>query len=274
MKVNFSVLIPVYYKENSLFFDHCMESMYLQTVQPTEIVVIKDGKLTEELDQVIEKWSISFKEKLRIISLPENIGMSLALNEALDSCHEWIARMDSDDIASAERFEKQLKYIEQNPQVDVFSSWIEEYDDEMKNFIAVREVPTSHAAIIKFATLRNPINHMAAMFRKECAIQVGGYPSGFSTSDDYAFWVHMIQKGYTFGNISESLVKARTGKGFLERRMGINYLKYEIAFLKHLKKIGFYSNYYFLINFLARSTARLLPSKMLFLLYKKIRKIR
>lgn len=69
--INFSVLIPVYYKERAEYFKQTLESVINQTVIPSEIVIVKDGKLTEALENVIEEFINNTKIKIKIIPLTE-----------------------------------------------------------------------------------------------------------------------------------------------------------------------------------------------------------
>ena len=112
---NFSVLISVYFKENSSFFEKALSSIWDdQTLQPTEIVVVKDGELTPELDSVLIDYSK--KAPVKVVALSTNVGLGKALAIGLDACsYELVARMDSDDVAVATRFEKQISYLIENP---------------------------------------------------------------------------------------------------------------------------------------------------------------
>jgi glycosyltransferase involved in cell wall biosynthesis len=94
----FSVLLSVYYKENPLYFRISLDSIFNQTVLPTEIVLVKDGPLTSELDTVIEEYKLKYPI-LKILPLIKNVGLGKALNEGLKYCsYELVARMDTDDI--------------------------------------------------------------------------------------------------------------------------------------------------------------------------------
>ena len=100
MKVDFSVLLSVYYKEKPEYFRECMESIYAQTVLPSEIVLVEDGKLTDELYAAISEYEnrISDIDFVRV-PLEQNRGLGLALAEGILHCsNELVARMDTDDI--------------------------------------------------------------------------------------------------------------------------------------------------------------------------------
>ncbi|WP_418846245.1 glycosyltransferase, partial [Phocaeicola sp.] len=131
----FSVLISVYNKENSLSLRQSLTSVFRQKLPPTEVVLLKDGPLTEELDKVIAEYVMRYPE-LKIVSLPVNQGLGKALNEGLKHCsYDLVARMDTDDIAKPDRFEKQIRVFQEHPELDVVGAWIDEFEETTSNII-------------------------------------------------------------------------------------------------------------------------------------------
>ena len=113
---NFTVLMSLYYKEKPEYFHECMESIFKQTIQPEQIVIVKDGPLTKELDLELERWINTDQKRFTIISLEVNQGLGAALAEGIKHCrNELIARMDTDDVAVKKRFEMQLLEFKANP---------------------------------------------------------------------------------------------------------------------------------------------------------------
>ena len=105
----YSVLLSIYYKEKPQYLKEALNSVFKQTVQSQEIVLVKDGPLTDELDEIINNY-VSQYPNLKVISLPQNQGLGKALNEGLKHCrYDIVARMDTDDISKPDRFEKQIK---------------------------------------------------------------------------------------------------------------------------------------------------------------------
>ena len=269
----FSVLMSVYYKENPLFLHSALASIANQTILPNEIILVKDGKLGTELEQIIHEWEKKIGNILRIISLDKNRGLGQALNVGLEHCtYEWIARMDSDDIALPERFEKQFAYLVENSDLDILGSWICEFDNDPAVCSRERRVPASHKHIVTFARYRNPLNHMTVVFRKGAVEEAGGYMpmNGF---EDYFLWMRMLMKGKRFANLSEVLVKARTGQGMIARRQGWQYAKDELALEKAAYHLGFWSSTDVVKNFFIRFIPRLLPVFAVEKLYNLLRKI-
>lgn len=270
--MKFSVLISIYSKEDPLFLEEALVSIEEQTLPANEIVLVKDGPLTSELDSVIVKHSMHSKIPYKVLALERNVGLGEALNEGMKYCsYGWIARMDGDDIAIADRFETQVSYLGRHKEIDVLGSWISEFENNPNNPTGERKPPNDHHSIIQYAKYRNPMNHMTVMFRKSAIEEVYGYlaMNGF---EDYWLWVRMLQQGYIFANIDESLVYARTGDGMLQRRRGWAYIKDEIYFEKKGWELGFFSFYEMLRNIMIRVFVRLLPSSLLKKVYNALRK--
>jgi len=267
--MKFSVLIPVYYKENSKYLLESFNSIIKQTLIPNEIVIVKDGYLTYELDNVIDNFAKNYKKILKIVQLEESMGLGKALSIGLNNCsYETVARMDSDDICHPERFKKQIKFLEDRINVDIVGTWISEFVDNPKEIVSVRKIPLIHEEIYKFAKFRCPMNHMTVMFRKKSVLVVESYQH-FPSFEDYYLWVRMLMNGVKFANIPESLVFARIGNNAIYRRKGIGYLKQEIKFHKRIFDIGFISLAGFLRNVMVRVPTRLLNAYFLRILYRK-----
>lgn len=262
-----SVLMSVYAKESSLYLKDCFDSLLGQSLKASEIILVEDGPITNELRLVIDSYAsvLPFKN----IRLSENLGLANALNEGLKHCaYELVARMDTDDVALPHRFERQVKFMQENPDISVAGAWVEERDNEMAAVGFLKILPESNCAILKFAKRRNPINHPVAIFRKSAVLAVGGYPLVFP--EDYALWSLMLVKGYKFYNAQEVLLYMRTGEAFIERR-GLSFFKGEIGLLKFQRAIGFLSNVEIFLNFMLRAAIRLPPAAIRKYLYKTMR---
>ncbi|MCD6653820.1 MAG: glycosyltransferase [Sulfurovum sp.] len=273
MHMDFSVLVPVYYKENPIFLDQALLSLENQTLKSDEIVLVKDGPLTDELDAVIARHASNASIPYTIVVLEKNAGLGIALAKGVDACrYEWIARMDGDDIATPERFEKQIEFLSEHPAVDVLGAWISEFDDAMSRSTGERKPPLMHEDVVSYAKYRNPINHMTVIFRKSAVKEVGNYMpmNGF---EDYFLWIRLLQKRYQFANINDILVHARTGRDMILRRQGWSYFKNECYFQKNARELGFLSKYEYMRNVLLRAVPRLLPVYVLKKVYNILRKI-
>lgn len=266
----FSVLISVYKKEKTEYLKTALQSIINQTLQPTEIVIVKDGILTQELDDCIKEYEKQYPELIKIIAFKENRGLGLALRDGVIACkYDYIARMDSDDIAKPERFAKQFQYLKQHPETALLGTWITEFSKDENNPDTLTELPCTHQEILKYAKKRNPFRHMTMLLKKEAVIKSGNYRD-FLWFEDYDLWVRMLQKGYIAANIPEYLVNVRADEEMFARRGGCQYLKQDYRFQKNLLNSKFITCKQFIRNIFYRSIVRIMPNKLRIIFYKKV----
>ena len=267
--IQFSVLISVYKKEKSEYLKTALQSIINQSLKPTEIVIVKDGLLTQELDDCIKEYEKQYPELIKMVAFKENRGLGLALRDGIIACkYDYIARMDSDDIAKPERFAKQFQYLKQHPETALLGTWITEFSKDENKPDTLTELPCTHKEILKYAKKRNPFRHMTMLLKKEAVIKAGNYRD-FLWFEDYDLWVRMLQKGYIAANIPEYLVNVRADEEMFARRGGWQYLKQDYRFQKFMLKMGFISVLEFLCNVIIRSIVRLIPNDFRTYIYNK-----
>ncbi len=116
--INFTVLLSVYKNEKPEYLNDAIESILYQTTPPNEVVLVKDGELSNALNAIIEHWFNAYSSIIKVVSLSSNVGLGSALNEGLKHCsYDWVFRMDTDDICTPDRFNKQLSYIDLHPDI-------------------------------------------------------------------------------------------------------------------------------------------------------------
>ena len=268
--MNFSVLIPVYNKVNPVYLKHALDSVWTaQTLKPSEIVIVEDGPINKEIDEVISK----FKQlaPINCLCLPKNVGLGQALNKGLLACrYEYIARMDADDIALPNRFEKQINYLKEHPTCALLGGAIEEFDDLKVNKKFIRKLPSYHSDILKFIEYRNSFNHMTVIFHKDAAMKSGSYRE-LSFAEDYYLWIRMIADGCIVHNLEEILVKVRAGSQMIKRRGGVKYIISEWKLFKIKKKYLKQSSLVGISYLFLRTVTRLVPWKLRSYLYAFVR---
>ena len=269
--MKFSVLLSIYHKEKVEYFDRAMKSIWdEQTVKPNEIVLIEDGKLTDELYKTIEKWKNKLHDALKIIPLEYNRGLGEALNVGLSKCrYALVARMDTDDVALPDRFEKQLQVFK-SYDIDICSSWVSEFELTENNIASYRKLPEKHHQLVTFSKKRNPLNHPAVMYKKAIVQSAGGYKD-LTWFEDYYLWVRVIVNGGKLYNIQEPLVNMRAGYAQLERRGGFKYAMSEVRLQKKFLDLGFINIFEFIRNISIRFTSRVVPKYILKKIYSKLR---
>lgn len=269
-ELRFSVLMSVYYKENPSWFKTALDSVINQTLQPNEIVLIEDGKLTDELYKVIEEYKNQYSNLFKIIPLERNSGLGEALRVGILNCsNELIARMDADDIARNDRFEKQIQFFQEHPNVDLVGSWISEFEDEPDKIISYRQLPIEHQEIYKFGQFRCPVNHMTVMYKKDAVLKAGNYQT-FKNIEDYYLWGRMLKQGAVFATIPECLVNVRAGNSMLKRRANLTYFfNSEFPLHTELYRMGFINLKQYLRNISSKFLLRAIPQWAMAIIYRK-----
>ena len=218
--MRYSVLMSVYKNDNPDFLKTALESIYeKQTRKPDEIVVVFDGKLTTELYAVLDKFKENKENIVFYYPQDTNRGLGEALRIGSEKCTgDYIFRMDSDDISVPERFEKQIAYIECNPDIDVLGTDIAEFDISPENEqMRLRVCPQKHNDIIRMGKRRNPMNHVSVCMKRSALEKCGGYET-LLLLEDYYLWLKMIACNCKLENINEVLVYVRVGNGFESKR--------------------------------------------------------
>lgn len=164
---------------------------------------------------------------LKVIRVEKNKGLGVALRTAVENCsHQFIARMDSDDIAVENRFEMQLKAFISHPELSILGGQIEEFISSLDDVVGKRKVPLADAALKDYMRRRCPFNHMTVMFKKSDVLEVGNYQDWF-WNEDYYLWLRMAINNMRFANLPEMLVHVRVGADMYQRRGGKKYFQSE-----------------------------------------------
>ena len=268
----FSVAMSVYGKDNPEWFDTALHSIINQTIIPNEIILVEDGPIPESIDYIIKKYqNICLEEKIQfvVIKFPNNKGLGIALKEAINSCHnEIIARMDSDDISVSTRFEEQLQYVINHPEIDIVGGNIEEFIGDKTNIVGKRIVPRTNEEIQAYMKRRCPFNHMSVMYRKSSVQNAGGYQDWF-WDEDYFLWIRMWQKKSVFANTGTTLVYVRVDENMYQRRGGKKYYESEKKLQKYMLDNGMISPLLYTSNIAKRYILQvLLPNRVRAFVYQ------
>ncbi len=265
-----SVLMSLYIKEKPEYARMCFESLLNQTVPANEWVIVEDGPLTNEMYNLLKKYELNYPGLIKRVHLEKNQGLGFALKFGILECsNELIARMDTDDIARKDRFEKQLAMFESNPMLDICGSNIDEFENEPEIIVAKRCVPTKHQEIIHYQRKRDAFNHMTVMFKKATVLKSGNYQP-CPLMEDTFLWARMIKNGAICGNIDESLVYARIGQDMFKRRGGWGYFKRYREGKKQVLKTGLISYTDYLLTVIIQFAVALLPKNIRGLIFKKV----
>lgn len=265
--MEFSVLITVYEKEKTYNLRQSLLTSYQQTIRPTEIILVCDGILTQELYDEIEQMKSEIPI-LKVYQLDTNLGSGPASRFGVGKCNtELIARMDSDDYCVETRFEKQIKAFERNPNLIMVGTNILEKNTE---FTALKKVPEMTAEIREYSKFRNPFNNPSSMMKKEYILKVGNYRK-FRYLEDYDLTMRLIHDNPTkdFLNIQEPLVVMQTNDSSYLRRGGLLYVKTELFLQADFYRRGYITKLELCRNIFIRNIVRLMPNSIRKLIYQK-----
>ena len=266
----YTVLMSVYYKEKPEYLSLSIESMLNQTVKPDEFIIVKDGPLTTELDEVINNFVTAYPQTFNIIVNETNLGLGPALAKGIEnSKNELIARMDSDDYVVSTRCERQLEKFREDPKLGMVGSYEAEFVDDIDNVISIHRVPSENDEIERFMHRRCSVLHPTVMYKKSAVLKSGNYQSVL-LYEDYDLFARMVLEYHIKSyNIPEPLYYIRTSEDFFKRRGGIKYAKTVLKFKWGQYRKGYMSLMDFCISGLGQAFVCVLPNSLRKIFYMK-----
>lgn len=238
---NYSILMSVYNREKPEYLQRAIDSMLRQTVLTDDFVIVCDGPLSDDLNQVIDEAIHKFPNLFQIVRLEKNVGIGAAANIGLQYCkNDLIAKMDSDDVASLRRCELQLATFADCPHLTILGGYLAEFENDPSEPFSIREVPLDNENIRSFARRRQPFNNVTVMYRKKAVMQVGGYRK-MDRNEDFDLYIRLLHAGYYARNLSDILTYARTDISSMKRRASWRTLKGCVRSRWNSMRIGYCS---------------------------------
>ncbi len=203
-----SVLMPVYNGER--FLREAIESILSQTYRDFEFLIINDGSNDRSVE-IVESYH---DPRIKLVHNEKNLGLITTLNKGIEIAEgRYIARMDADDISLPRRLEKQVSFMDGNPDVAVCGTWVETFGAQK---ILWRYPLVPEAARCRLLFLP-PVAHPSAIIRKSVLEEKGlRYDTGMRYAEDYDLWVR-ISEGSRISNIGETLLKYRLHENSLSK---------------------------------------------------------
>lgn len=212
-KPQISVIMAVYNGEKHL--KQTIESILNQTFSNFEFLIVDDAS-TDTTPAILQQY-VQKDSRLRIIANPVNLGLTKSLNKAISQARgKYIARMDDDDIALPERFQKQFEFMERNHQV-ALCGCLALVIDEAGREVGRKALALNHKDIKKKLLFNNQFMHSALFFRKvdkvgPCGLSARSdlvlYDESFERAQDYELVLRLAAK-YPVANLLEPLIKWR-----------------------------------------------------------------
>lgn len=192
-----SVLLPVY-NTDERHLRECLESLLNQTYSDFELIVLNDASSDEQVEKTVFSYA---DPRLKYFKNDVNLGISGTRNSLLQkACGEYIAVMDHDDVALPTRFEKQVGFLETNPDVGIVGSWYETFP-----VCKVKRKPADSQSIEQALFWSCPVLHPSVLMRKSLPLY---YEACFSPAEDLALYCRLVGKT-KFANIQEVLLRYR-----------------------------------------------------------------
>lgn len=217
-----AVLLPVYKKDNPLFFELSLNSVLNQSYKDFFVLIGVDGPVVGELASKLNQFELD--NRVKILYFTENRGLACILNDLISEAKsfgcEYYARMDADDISLPNRFEAQISFLMNHEEVDVVGGKIEEIDSDGNKVGKFVDYPHTHDECRKFFRYRDPLAHPAVMFRKTYFKKVSGYRPEYRTNQDTMLWFDGFMNRCVFANLPEVVLEFRVSKDFYGRRNG------------------------------------------------------
>jgi len=185
------------------YLQEAIESILNQTFSDFEFLVIDDAS-TDSTPQILESYH---DLRIRVIRNHENLGLTTSLNKGLALARgEYIARMDADDISLPERFDKQVAFLDNHPEIALIGTAKQVIDQ--RGSILGTYIPPLQPQYRDFLKT-NPITHGSVVVRRKILDAYSGYNELFRKSQDYALWLQMA-KEQKLHNIQDVLYMFRT----------------------------------------------------------------
>lgn len=265
-----AVIMSVYKNDKIEFVTEAVNSILNQEFCDFDLYIFYDGPIACDIDNHL---SLISDNRVILLKCFENKGLACSLNNllrvVLPKGYIYIARMDADDISEPKRFQKQVKYLNQNVSVDCLGTCAIEIDSEGNEYFR-KQMPTSHQECLEFFRKRDCLIHPTVMFRRSYFDKAGLYPEDTYFGEDTMMWAQGFKHGCIFANIPEYLFQFRLDSNFFQRRRGWKHAK---SIFKLRRRVNTMLGFGFKGDFYASlyALAKMMPTKLLDLIYKSFR---
>lgn len=210
-----TVLMSVYNDEK--FVTEAIKSVVQQLTDDMEFLIIDDHS-TDRTSEIINNFQCQYPS-IKIIRNESNQGLGYSLALGVEQAKgKYIIRMDSDDICLPDRFAKQIRFFEENPDIDILGGGAIEIDEDGKQGVT-RVMPLSYEEIVE-SIWACPLIHPTVAFKRDKILQAGNYRHQASRRQDYELWFRCVKKGLKFANMPDVLIYYRfTAKSQEKQRL-------------------------------------------------------
>ncbi len=213
-KGKISIIMGIYNCSKTL--PEAIDSIIAQTYENWELIMCDDAS-TDDTYKIAEEYKNKYPEKIILIRNKENSKLAFSLNHCLKyASGEYVARMDGDDRSVPERFEKQVAFLKEHPEVHLVGTAMQRFNE---NGLHNVDYPPQN---VDRYTLRNkiPFNHATILTYKYVYDELGGYTVAKRTvrGQDSDLWFRFFYKNFVGVNMQEPLYLVREDEGAIRRR--------------------------------------------------------
>lgn len=222
-------VIMATFNEPSKMVGKAIKSILDQTYENIELLVFDDSTNQETIDAIDQ---LTDDSRMQVFRFEKRKGFVPSLNEGLKLAKgKYIARMDGDDYSYLDRIEKEVSYLENNPEITVIGGQMDimNGNDEV---VSHRTYPTDGLKLWFFSCFRSPVGHPTVMFRRTIVDKDYRYNEQLKMSEDIDLWLRLMNDGYKFANISDTVLKYRVQDDFNNKRLLGDQRKYTYSVRK------------------------------------------
>ncbi len=204
-----TVLMTVY--NGQAYLAEAIESVLTQSFRDFEFLIIDDAS-TDGSVALIRSYADA---RIRLLSNPQNLGQNPSLNIGLKEARgEIVVRIDQDDMCLPGRIDKQVRYLDEHPDVAVVGSWAYSIDEHtVKRTVWKWRVRDFGELAGLFLVGRCALLHPAVAYRRAVICEAGGYDQTYAIASDYALWIDVMLRGHRAAVIEEPLSMYRVHGG-------------------------------------------------------------
>ena len=237
MEQKFSVLLNIYAKDKPAWIKQALDSVLSNTIPPTEIVIMVDGPVSEDMQAVMDEAAKN--ETVCVLSHPVPMLRAAALAFAIKQCqYDLIAIQGADSISLPSRFEKQLAYFAEHPETAVLGGYAQEMDSK-NEFLptAICEVPESEQEIKTCLQNHSPFIYRTVMFKKQAILDAGNYKAFPHLEDEY-LWVRVIGKGYKAANLTSVIANIHSIDAYEHMVLALPHFQMKRELFSTMRQMG------------------------------------
>lgn len=222
-------------------------SILNQTFQDFEIVICDDAS-TDDTLEILNEYKESYPDKFVILHNEKCLTVAGAVNRCIEvSKGEYIARIDDDDYCYPERLEKQVKFLDDNKDIDCVGSYMNVYDGNQVTGVRKIEIkPTIETLINGSYTFHNP----TILIRTSVMRELNGYDNSekYRRCEDLEFFYRFFENGYKGYNLDIPLLRYQENSLDYKRRKTPNIVKMVKVRKEYRKKLKypFYKDFVYL----------------------------